>query len=92
MCEEWFNYGAGNVNTNPSGLQPTTAAKAWLSSQGLEETHDAMCSAEAPWPLDNSNRIEVQTVCQSICNYCVGGAPAPTTAGMIEFNNQIGVD
>ena len=89
MCEVWFDYSITEIQVlqNPSGLEPTTAAKAWLSSQGLSETHDAMCTAEAPWPLDNSNHIEVQTVCQSICNYCpsVGGTIAPTTVGMIEF-------
>lgn len=66
LCREWFDYDGGDQTE----WEPTTAAKNWLSSQGLEQTHDAMCSTSAPWPLENINSIEVQVVCAAICNYC----------------------
>ena len=77
MCEVWFEY-TSDHGTADSSLEPTTAAKSWLSSNGYGTTHDDMCDAEAPWPLDNSNHISVKTVCQSICNYCASGSAQTT--------------
>ena len=77
LCEEWFDYDTGNhiqfIQARSDAATVTSKAKAWLSRNGIAQTKSGMCSAFAPWPLDNKNDIEVRAVCQIICDYCKNG-------------------
>ena len=85
ICEDWFDYinlchdSCDGSTCDPCdgstrmSLLPDTVT--WMNTQGLTPIASVFCASKAPWPLHGSNEIDVQLVCQQICDYC----PPPTT-------------
>ena len=82
ICEDWFDY------TNPCSaptcdgntrMSLTSDTISWMNSQGLTATSSVFCQQRAPWPIYGSNAIQVELVCQQICDTCPPTTTTTTT-------------
>ena len=89
LCSVWFDYSAGCTGATCDGntrMALTTESQTWMATNypALAATSTNMCTLSAPTTLspESSILIEVQKVCQQICDYCpetTSASPTTTT-------------
>ena len=93
LCSVWFDYSAGCNDATCDGntrMSLTTASQTWMATNypALDATSTNMCTLSAPTTLPSGSiLIEVQKVCQQICNACPDTTSASPTSTTTTLTN-----
>ena len=93
LCPVWFDYSAGCNDATCDGntrMSLTTASQTWMATNypALDATSTNMCTLSAPTTLPSGSiLIEVQKVCQQICNACPDTTSASPTSTTTTLTN-----